>query len=1062
MVAGTSLIFDILAKDRASGVFKSLSHEVDGFDKKLRGLNQLGDIGGKVALGATAGLAAIIGVTANFEKAMSNVKAATGEGEAGMKALRDAALQAGADTAFSASEAAGAIENLAKAGVSTQDILGGGLAGALDLAAAGEIDVATAAEQAATAMTQFGLAGEDVPHIADLLAASAGKAQGEVTDMGMALNQAGLVADQVGLSIEETTGALGAFASAGLLGSDAGTSFKTMLGALTPNSAKAAETMEELGISAYDSQGNFIGLANFAGNLKDALSGLTDQQRQSALETIFGSDAVRAASIIYEQGADGVQTWIDKVNDSGFAAEQAETKLDNLAGDFEALKGSLETALIGSGEGSQGALRGIVQNLTDVVNAYNDLPPAAQNATTGILGVTAVLGGGIWVTSKVVTGIADTRQALSDLGVQAGRTKSALVGLVAAGTALAVAIPVVRQLNDALLDIKIGSGNVSRELESIGKGVPTKALDDFTGQLGSVTSGYAKWDESSHELMTGFGLFGDTVRDKATKNIQEVDEALASLVESGNADQAAAAYAEMSAAAADAGISQRDLNNQFEQYDQALRNADLKAPGAFLRELATAAGIAVEPTEDAAGAIDGAGNAAGRARRPIAEMSAAMRESRKSARETAGEFVGLGDKLDNAKVSLKGWLRDLEKQADALRDFRQNAEKAAKKGLDEGLIASLEKAGPAGALRMRQLANATDAEIKRANKAWQSGQQEINRYVDAVGGVPRRVGTDLVVNPGNSIPIIHGVISALSKVRDKVVHITTVFERHNIDINDRQGRTGREITTDSDFDLHSPAAERSLLAELAKMAGGNRFQGIGAGIVKSLLRGLNSGSANQAEIAVERMMKAIKKALDDKKITKAAAERMRATVREMEREAERGRAAIQKRLDFANQLKESFKSELDLGSIVESEDFAGIGSITGGAQGLATRLMAFANQLQELKREGIPKGLIAEIASLGSVRGSEAAAAILAGSDADQNALAAAFNAYQNAAGAASNAAANAVHGTVRQIKNEYHVTLNVHTKGGTDPKDFGREVEKALLAVQRAEQRRLQFQASA
>src|SRR5690606_33088374 len=138
-------------------------------------------------------------------------------------------LDAGQETVYSATEAAGAIEALAKAGVSTADILNGGLSGALNLAASDNIAVAEAAEIAASAMTQFGLAGEDVEHVADLLAAGAGKAQGGVADLGQALNQAGLVSSQFGLSIEEAVGTLTAFASAGMVGSDAGTSFRTML-----------------------------------------------------------------------------------------------------------------------------------------------------------------------------------------------------------------------------------------------------------------------------------------------------------------------------------------------------------------------------------------------------------------------------------------------------------------------------------------------------------------------------------------------------------------------------------------------------------------------------------------------------------------------------------------------------------------------------------------------------------------------------------------------------------------------------------------------------------------
>ena len=116
--------------------------------------------------------------------------------------------------------------------------------------------------------------------------------------------------------------------------------------------------MEELGIQAYDAQGNFVGMASVAEQLKVAFEGKTQAERDSALATIFGSDAIRAASVLYEQGGEGVREWTAKVNDAGYAAETAATQLDNLTGDLEALRGSLETALIGSGEGCRGAAAG--------------------------------------------------------------------------------------------------------------------------------------------------------------------------------------------------------------------------------------------------------------------------------------------------------------------------------------------------------------------------------------------------------------------------------------------------------------------------------------------------------------------------------------------------------------------------------------------------------------------------------------------------------------------------------------------------------------------------------
>ena len=170
--------------------------------------------GGVVA----AGLILATKRAAEFDQAMSNVQAATHESAENMGLLRDAALEAGAGTVYSANEAAGAIEELAKAGLSTKSIIGGGLTGALDLAAAGGLEVADAAGIASTTLQQFGLEGNKASHVADVLAAGAGKAMGDVSDLSMALSQSGTVAAQFGLSLEETTGSLAAFASKGQVG----------------------------------------------------------------------------------------------------------------------------------------------------------------------------------------------------------------------------------------------------------------------------------------------------------------------------------------------------------------------------------------------------------------------------------------------------------------------------------------------------------------------------------------------------------------------------------------------------------------------------------------------------------------------------------------------------------------------------------------------------------------------------------------------------------------------------------------------------------------------------
>ena len=389
-----------------------------------------------------AGVGMAVKAYADFDQAMSKVSATGQDAKNSFDSLRAAALQAGADTKYSATEAAAGIENLLKAGVASQDVLGGGLTGALSLAAAGEMGVADAAEVAATAMTQFKLSGSEIPHVADLLAAGAGKAQGEVSDLAMALKQSGLVASQFGVSVDETVGTLAAFASAGLLGSDAGTSFKQMLLSLSNPSKQSAILMDELGIKAYDAQGKFVGLTNLAGQLQTKLSGLTDEQRQAALATMFGSDAVRAASVLYDQGAAGIENWTQQVNDQGYAAQVAAEKTNNLAGDLERLRGSIETALIGAGESANSPLRLIVQNLTDLVNVASTAPPGLQAVGLGIagLGGSGLLAVGGLI--KVAQTVAELKSALTVLNLTAGTAAGALgaIGAVAgiAGAAFTI------------------------------------------------------------------------------------------------------------------------------------------------------------------------------------------------------------------------------------------------------------------------------------------------------------------------------------------------------------------------------------------------------------------------------------------------------------------------------------------------------------------------------------------------------------------------------------------------------------------------------------------------
>jgi hypothetical protein len=187
--------------------------------------------------------------------------------------------------------------------------------------------------------------------------------------------------------------------------------------------------------------------------------------------------------------------------------------------------------------------------------------------------------------------------------------------------------------------------------------------------------------------------------------------------------------------------------------------------------------------------------------RSIESITAAWHAQRDAAKKTGNQFITLGKDVDNAKVSLSSWIKQLEDQAQALEDFGKNAKTAADRGLRGGLIKALEDAGPAGALRMKQLADGTDAEIARANRAWRRGQQAIKDYMLVVAGVkPVELRVD-ITQPKTALEALNELLGNVTKPRNIKITTTSgglpglmVIPGYNIDgTKDRDGdpKTGK-------------------------------------------------------------------------------------------------------------------------------------------------------------------------------------------------------------------------------------------------------------------------------
>lgn len=404
--------------NKGAAKIRTLTDRAGEFEQKFgavgRGLTGIGLI-------VTGLFGAGVKEAADFEKGVSAIGAVTGATGKELDSLRQKALQIGKDTAFSATEGASAIEELAKAGVSVTDILSGAADAAVSLAAAADVGIAPAATIIANALNQFGLAGDQATHVADLIAAASSTSSAGARDIGDALSYVGTQAKALNIPIEDTIAAIAAMADQGIVGSRAGTNLAAALASVINPSDKARGTMDALGISVQDANGDFVGMPALLDQVAKATAGMGDAQRQAALDTIFGAEGGRAINALLatqtEEAKAAGKSWDDYrtgVDQAGAAGEQAKKRMDNLAGDAEQLTGTLQTIGIVIGGTVTPALRFLMQGLNGVLGAFLGLPGPIQKVLAGVIGVAGGLsllaGGALLVTPKIMKMVDSYRQ----------------------------------------------------------------------------------------------------------------------------------------------------------------------------------------------------------------------------------------------------------------------------------------------------------------------------------------------------------------------------------------------------------------------------------------------------------------------------------------------------------------------------------------------------------------------------------------------------------------------------------------------------------------------------
>ncbi|CDN38374.1 phage tail tape measure protein [Bacillus thuringiensis] len=577
---------------------------------------QIGMVFGGMTYAIGRGLKSAVEESMNFEQQMANIKAVSGATGQEMSKLSELAVKYGEDTKYSSVEAGKGIEELIKAGVSLTDIINGGLEGALNLAAAGELELGEAAEIASTALNAFKKDGLSVTDAANLLAGAANASATDVHELKYGLSASAAVAAGAGMTFKDTATALAVFAQNGLKGSDAGTSLKTMLMRLNPSTKEAYNKMADLGLITYnaqagfdflvkngvtpasrsvgdievalekyvmqtegvtkwndkcdttfrelatssaflsskfyDQQGKIQSLEHISGILKESMKDLTDQQRSMALETLFGSDAVRGATILFNEGSQGVNkmyTEMSKVT----ALETANTKMNTLKGRIEQLSGAFDTMKKTIGDALAPVVSAFVAGLQKLVDGFNSLPGPVQKAiaiTGGIvLALTAVataIGVVLATFGMIASGIGSLSLALASVGGIAGVAAGAVgflgsaiglllgpVGLVAAaliGTGVVAYKAYQKATEDSIASVDRFATNTEGKVSSSTKkvlGEYFKLSDGIRQKLTEMRLNHEViTEEQSQKLIGQYDKLGNTIIEKTNARQQKEVEGL--------------------------------------------------------------------------------------------------------------------------------------------------------------------------------------------------------------------------------------------------------------------------------------------------------------------------------------------------------------------------------------------------------------------------------------------------------------------------------------------------------------------------------------------------------